>query len=81
MIETIIINSKHAEIMDDALYIYTLLHSHNVKRIFEYYTDDSIALEIVEIIDKMYQGLKWENDYINKVRKKIIFAGAIAVEN
>lgn len=65
-------------------YIYTLLHSHNVKGIFEYYTDDSIALEIVEIIDKMYKGLKWENDYINKinkVRKKIIFAGAITVEN
>ncbi|MBR4342232.1 MAG: hypothetical protein IKP88_05965 [Lachnospiraceae bacterium] len=80
VIETIIINSEHAEIMDDALYIYTLLHSHNVKGIFEYFTDDPIALEIVEIIDKMYKGLEQENDYINKinkVRKKIIFAGAI----
>ena len=84
VIETIMINSEHAEIMDDALYVYTLLHSHNVKGIFEYYTDDSIALEIVEIIDKMYKGLERENDYINKinkVRKKIIFAGAITDDN
>ncbi len=83
VIETVNINSDHARIMDDALYIYSLLHSHNVKGIFEYFTDDPMAREIAGIIDRMYKGMKQENDYINKinkVRKKIIFAGATIVE-
>lgn len=83
VIETVNINSEHAGIMDDALHIYSLLYSHNIKRIFEYFTDNPVAREIVEIIDKMYKGIKQEKDYINKinkVRKKIIFAGAITVE-
>lgn len=83
MIETISINNDHAGILDDALYVYSLLHRHNVKGIFKYFTDDPVAREIVGIIDKMYKGLRQETDYIskiNEVRKKIIFAGATVAE-
>ena len=83
MIETVSINNDHAGIMDDALCIYSLLHRHNVKGIFKYFTDDPVAREIVEIIDKMYWGMKQETDYVNKidkVRKKIIFADAYVAE-
>ena len=79
MIETIGINSNHADIIDDALYVYSFLHRHNINGIFKYYTDDPLALEIVGIINEMYRGMKEETEYINKinnVRKKIIYAGA-----
>lgn len=79
MIETVSINNDHAGILDDALYIYSLLHRHDIKAIFKYFTDDPVAREIVEIIDKMYYGLRREPYHIDKIdntRKKIIFAGA-----
>ena len=83
IVETVRINNDHVGIMEDALYLYSLLYRYNIKGIFEYFTDDPVALEIIGIVDKMYMGMKQETDYINKidkVRKKIIFAGATVTE-
>lgn len=83
IVETVRINNDHVVIMEDALYLYSLLHRYNIKGIFEYFTDDPVALEIIGIVDKMYMGMKQETDYINKidkVRKKIILAGATITE-
>ena len=83
VIETIIITSGHARILDDALYVNSLLNRYSIRRAFEYYTKDPIVLEIAGILNKLYSGFKINAELqriIDCVREKIIFAGAVTVK-
>jgi len=83
VIETISITGRHAQIMDDALYIYGLLNQYSIRRAFEYFTKDPIVLEIAGILNRLYSGFKMNaalQRIIDRVRKKIIFAGAVFVK-
>lgn len=56
------------------------LHSVNIRELFEYYTDDEIALELAGLIEKLLSGIKSDRQFveeIKKVWKKVICAGGV----
>lgn len=83
-VETVTMTAAHVHILDDALMLLGLCHRYEMRRMFEYFTEDSISLQIAAIIEKLYRGVRVDKDYINRIdilRKKIIFAGAANVDD
>jgi hypothetical protein len=51
--------------------------------LFEYYTDDELALELAGLIEKLLSGIKPDRQFveeIKKIRKKVICAGGVFSE-
>lgn len=81
--ETVTCTSNHLQILDDALMIFYHLHSVNIRGLFEYYTDDELALELAGLIEKLLSGIKPDRQFveeIKKIRKKVICAGGVFSE-
>lgn len=50
-VETATCTSNHLQVLDDALMTFYNLHSVNIRELFEYYTDDEMALELAGLIE------------------------------
>ena len=82
-VETVTCTSNHLQILDDALMIFYHLHSVNIRELFEYYTDDELALELAGLIEKLLSGIKPDRQFveeIKKIRKKVICAVGVFSE-
>ena len=82
-VETVTCTSSHLQILDDALMMFYHLHSVNIRELFEYYTDDEMALELAGLIENLLSGIKPDRQFveeIKKVWKKVICAGGVFSE-
>ncbi len=82
-VETITCRSNHLQVLDDALMTFYNLHSVNIRELFEYYTDDEMALELAGLIEKLLSGIKPDEQFvegIKKIWKKVICAGGVFCE-
>lgn len=82
-VETVTCTSNHLQVLDDALMMFYHLHSVNIRELFEYYTDDEMALELAGLIEKLLSGIKPDRQFveeIKKVWKKVICAGGVFSE-
>lgn len=80
--EEITCTVKHLQILDDALLIFSLLHTMKIRKLFEYFTQDEVALDIAAILEKTFLRFEKDWDYINEienVRKKVIFGGMCSI--
>ena len=78
-VEEVTMSSKNIQILDDALQVYGLCHRYAIRKLFSYYTDDRISLEIAAIAERLYEGIDPSKEYIKRiddVRKKIVYSGA-----
>lgn len=65
--EEISMNPIHADIMFQACRNFAMLLSFRIRQLFEYYTEDKIALEIADLVMKLYRGLKRDKECLNRV--------------
>ncbi|SEF93777.1 hypothetical protein [Lachnospira multipara] len=79
-VETVTCTSNHLQVLDDALMIFYHLHSANIRELFEYYTDDELALELAGLIEKLFSGIKPDRQFVEEIKKvweKVICAGGV----
>ena len=75
--ETVRFNYEHFRIIDDALRVYYYFKNVEIMDIFKYYTDDSISIKIVSIVQELYKGVHMDKKYsdiINNLRLKFMYA-------
>ena len=83
-VEEITCTTKHLQILDDALLVFSLLHRMKMSSMFKYYTEDEIALELAGGLDKLFLKYKTDSKFIGeieKVRKKVVYAGGVDMNN
>ena len=79
--EEISMNPIHADIMYQACRNFAMLHSFRIRQLFEYYTEDKIALDIADLVMKLYRGLERNKEYLDKVMalwEKISLIGMVS---
>ena len=47
------------------------LHSVNIRELFEYYTDDEIALELAGLIEKLLSEIKPDRQFVEEIKKSM----------
>ena len=70
-VETVTCTSNHLQVLDDALMMFYHLYSVNIRELFEYYTDDEIALELAGLIEKLLSEIKPDRQFVEEIKKSM----------